>query len=66
MKLVIGFFQFRDPLRPGAVEDELDIVMRVFELFHGFQRVHHTPQAFVRFRIGQNHNGDFRHRMLLC
>ena len=36
MQLVIGLLQLRNPLGPGAVEDQLNVVMAVLELLDGF------------------------------
>jgi hypothetical protein len=36
MKPVIGLYKLRNPLRPGAVKDELNVVMTVLELLDGF------------------------------
>jgi len=52
VQLVIGLLEFRYPLGPGFVEDELYVVMAVLELLHGFQRVHDAPQPFTGIRIG--------------
>ena len=56
MKLVIGLFQFKNPLGGGAVEDELDVVMGFLEFFDRFQRVNDAPEAFMLLRICSHHD----------
>ena len=56
MKFVIGIFQLRNPLGPGTVEDELDVVMGFLEFFDRFQCVDHAPEAFMSLRICSHHD----------
>lgn len=56
MKLVIGLFQFKNPLGAVAVEDELDVVMGFLEFFDRFERVNDAPEAFMFLRISSHHD----------
>jgi hypothetical protein len=55
-------FQLRDPLCPGAVEDDLDLVaLGLGELLRGLQPVREATVVGVRFVAGEDHDCGFCH-----
>jgi len=48
--VVVLVFQFRDPLRPGTIEDEFEVVVGVLgELLRRLESIDETAEVAVRF-----------------